>query len=127
MTSRSRHGLFLIGSAIALPALWFLILHLRHELSSPRIIAVLAGTAAAEFHGILGWLLWSRKFRSKDFGISSGIGILAIRFLAGAGCFYAGFVSSPGAPLVFSSAWIVCYIVLTASESAFFVLGVQEL
>ena len=127
MTSRARHGVFL---ALAVPSMFcagLVILHLHDRLHQAQVDALLWATAAAGTHGILGWLLWAGNAPARNARITSGLMILALRFLFGAGLVVTGIVMHPGEKTLLASSWAGMFLVLTISESIFFFQGVQEL
>jgi hypothetical protein len=127
MSHRRRHRLFL---ALAVPFLGFAggwILHLLNRCGTTECLALAWATGTVGLHALLGWFLWNRNAGSEGSGITSGLSILGVRFLFGAGSFVTGIVICSGEERLFALLWSGIFLILFVSESLFFVQGVQEL
>jgi hypothetical protein len=127
MTHRAVHVLFLSFMVPVLAFSGFWILHLMHRWGAPQCRALAWATAAVGIHAVLGLGLWKRTSGRSSPGVASGLSVIAVRFLSGAGLVLTGIVANPGMEKVFVSTWTAMFLILFASESIFFVQGVQEL
>ena len=127
MSHSRRHSLFL---SVAVPLLGFAgwwILHLLDRWGATAFLALAWATGSVGVYAILGWFLWRRNTGAEGAGITSGLSILGVRFLFGAGSFVTGIVICAGEERLFALLWTGIFLILSVSESFFFVQGVQEL
>ena len=127
MTARARHGFFLVASIPAMFCTALAILGHQDRLHPPQVDSLLWATFAAGSHGALGWILWAGNSPKRNARITSGLMILALRFLFGVGLVVTGIVTHPGEKTLLASSWAGMFLVLLISESIFFFQGVQEL
>lgn len=127
MTRRTAHALFLalLIPGLAVAGSW--ILRSLDRWKAPECRALVWATGAVGIHAALGLGLWKRTSGSRSPGVAGGLSIVAVRFLSGAGLVVTGIVANPGMEKVFVSTWTAMFLILLASESIFFVQGVQEL
>jgi len=127
MNRRSLHFLFL---SLAIPGLGLVgssVLHLVHRWNLPERRALVWAIATVGIHAVLGLGLWKRVRGPGSPGVAGGLSVVAVRFLSGAALVATGIVANPGMEKVFVSSWSAMFLILFASESIFFVQGVQEL
>jgi len=127
MTARTLHGITLLLSIPLLAVLSGVSLAMIGRFHKPEIHAWAMALATSLPHALLGWFLWRKNSGAEGSGIGSGLSILGVRFLFGAGAFVTGIVNCPGQERLFAPLWTGIFLILLASESLFFVQGVQEL
>jgi hypothetical protein len=127
MSHRTAHTLFLSLAVPGLAFCGFWILRATGRWNAPECRALAWATGTVGLHAVLGLGLWKRTSGPRGQGIAGGLSILALRFLSGAGLVVTGIVANPGMEKVFTFTWSAMFLILFASESIFFVQGVQEL
>lgn len=127
MSWRRKHAWFLVIALSTMPLASWAILSHQGRLDHVHLKALTWAIVSTGIHGILGWRLWKKKTGTQDSGIASGLVVLALRFISGAGLFATGIVANPEAKLLFVLLWTGMFLILIVSESIFFIQGVQEL